>query len=282
MKLEATDQMRITRRPGWIGILFLTRLALGWLVASPLLLRLGQSPLLLGPRGDAALFDPGGLILVELVWGDRSALFGAAKTALVLAGVASLVLALMAVPTLVAFSHRGALSSLRFVHRCVLQLGPLLALSAASLGATLSIALLYRFLERGLAGTFYTVFGERGSDLAQLSLLAAAVAAVAALWLWLDLTRAAVVTCQLGPRAALRVGWARLGRRPLGLALAAGGRLVLAVGVQALVGISSFHWLRGGTSDWVLVLGLHQLAALIALLLRLDWLCVTLRETAAA
>ena len=271
--------MRIASRPGWIGILFLTKLALGWLIASPLLLRLGQSPLLQGPRGDAALFNPGGLMLVELVWGDRSALLGAAKTTALLFGAAWLMLALMAVPTLVAFSRRGTLSSLRFVHQCALRVGPLLALSAASLGATLSIGLLYRFFQRGLAGTLYTLFGERGSDLAQLLLLLFGVLCLAGLGLWMDLSRAAVVTRELGPRAALRVGWARLGRRPLGLALAAGGRLAIALGALVAVQIGSFHLLRGGTGSWLLALGPNLLAALIALLLRLDWLCVTLRET---
>lgn len=73
----------------WVN--WLTRAALGWLVALPLICAVGASGLGALPQADRALFEAGGLWLVELFFREMHALSGGLRAGVLLA-VAALVL----------------------------------------------------------------------------------------------------------------------------------------------------------------------------------------------
>jgi hypothetical protein len=101
-------------RSAWGNVLllnWLTRVTLGWLVALPLITAVGASGLGALPQADRALFEGGGLWLVELAFRETHALSGGLR-AVALLGLAALALRtpITAVLFFAAFDAKATLS----------------------------------------------------------------------------------------------------------------------------------------------------------------------------
>jgi hypothetical protein len=252
------------RRPGAVLLLYAFRVASSVWVASHAS-ALVQTVVAGYARGDLVLFEPGGVMFVEvlrLVEPQLSRLGVAATAAFVAVAFVELVPTAM---VLVALGRRGRVSFTELAHHALDSIGTLallqgLAFAAQALivvlfAALASIALAWLLASGPLAGAACVVAALVGS------------CGVVALRLVHDLARAAAVDGARGlydaGRCALRVvtwraAWSYLWRGALACA---------ALVVAAVV---------GSPANWAMSTAVHAVALLVVVYLRVDWLAVAL------
>ncbi|WP_437727278.1 hypothetical protein [Sorangium sp. So ce861] len=261
-------------RLGAVALYFGYRALASLVVAAPLSVLAAQ---VVGdhPRGDAILFDPGGLMLSELV---RLGAPAAGALAAQLGAGALLAAALGLVPLavlLAALSQAGPLSAQAVVGRAARALGPLALLWGVALAAQVTAAALVLLPGTSLCAALFSV--PRSRDLAAAAVAAVALAHVAAIGLLHDLARAALVAEQRGFYTAVARGLDALRAAPLAAAWACASRGALAA-VAMAGGAWGVHLAGAGTGPRVAAAFAAQLAALAAAAyLRASWLAAALR-----
>jgi hypothetical protein len=262
------------RRSRALAFVWLTRLLVAWVISSPLARALtaqGSSDL---PRGDAVLFDPGGLWLVEalrLGWPVlRSELRGSLLLGSVLAWLSliplGVLIAALASPRRTPLSHSVSRAIAAFP-RLTLLVGATLLVQAAAVAASVFAALA---LQRRLA----TSWDERSSDLCALGVLGVGLLLAVGVGVVQDLARVALVAEDIGALQATRRALATVRRRAAGAfgAWAATSAIGLALTLAAAVLVGAIDVSRSGEWRVVLVTILHQAAVLSLVFCRATWL----------
>jgi hypothetical protein len=266
------------RQRSALAFAFLARIVLAYLIASPLARVLMGAGIQHHPRGDAVLFEPGAVALVEAV---RVSL-GELRTELGGSLVVGIVGAwLLLIPHGALYAALGLPDRARLAELLPrsLALFPRFTLLGGACAFVQGLILTLAFLgASGIESRFATAGSERRADLLALGVLAIAVLLVAFTALWLDLARAAVVVDDARFFSALGSGFRAFLRRPLAaIACSTLGPLCLLGLIAAaavLTGLLDVS--RVGTWRVLLVLALHQLVVLGAVLFRAGWLGASL------
>jgi hypothetical protein len=262
------------QRLGAIALYFGHRAIASVVVATPLSVLAAE---VVGghPRGDAILFDAGGLMLTEL---GRLAAVAASSLAAQLGAGALIAAALGLVPLavlLAALSQVGPLSAQAVGGRAARALGPLALLWGVALAAQVTAAALVLLPGMQLCAELLVL--PRSRDIAAIVVAAAALVPVAAIGLLHDLARVALVDEQRGFYAAASRGLATLQAAPLAAAWAWASRGALAL-VALACGAWGIHLAGVETGPQVAAAFAAQLMALAAAAyLRASWLAAALR-----
>ena len=258
-------------------LLWISRTLLSLIVSYPLLLAIEASGLVSGPEGDAVLFRPGALLLLEFARVGTPLLDSAFKLTLLLGALSALV---ELVPLAFAldllcfqgsrFAARVARAGRLFPRFLGLGVIALLAQAALLFGASLLGAALKAALHHA---------DERLLSLAPLALLGLGLLLCVWFGCVLDVARAALVhDPDLAAREALNEALLSLREQPLRLLL--GAYPSVAGGVLAYLSAVWFSTRLdlAGPSNLAIVLafGAHQLAVLFAIGWRVRWLSTAL------
>lgn len=278
-ELEKNTRPTARERPGWVAIYYAYRAAAGLLLAAPLALEIG-SLLSRAPRGDGVLFDPGAVLLVEVVQKTLPALPALAAGA----GLSLLVAAFLGlIPLtglLVALGHRGPLPLGRVAERAGGSLGTLSVLWGLALFAQLCVGgILYVVL--GRIATSLDWAAPRG-DIARAVAMVLTALAVLGIGAVHDLARVAAVDGRRHVYAASARAFALVRAAPVRVfasygarAAAAGLVLVLGAVVASRIGYAALQ-------PAALSLLVHQAALFVAVSLRASWLAAAMRFERAA
>jgi hypothetical protein len=265
------------QRVGYVLFEHAVRVAASALLALPVAALIDGTGVTDLPGGDRALFEPGGLMLLETVRALLPHTGGLVRSSL-LSGFA--LAALLVVPQailLVALSRRERRRVSDVVAEAVRRLPALYSLAALGfllrcLAFALGI-LIASFARDGLAGG-----DPRAQDLVFVAGASLGVLGWIAGGAVTDLARAAAVDGRLSARDAARSGLSALGERPLRVAacyaLYSAGALVL-VGVTAAL-VTTLDVSRPEAVRFAAVAVLHQLTALALAFLRAALLAETL------
>lgn len=252
-----------------VALLYAYRVIAAFLIATPAALLAGS--IVSGyPRGDAELFDPGGVMLMEAARLARRSL-----TPLVIqGGLGALVAAFLGLfpfaALIAALGHKGKLSARFLASRAVAPLGPLALLwGSALLAQVVVVALVVLVGEKLLAQAGLSVIRE---DLARLGVVALGVLFALAIGVLHDLSRVIAVLENRGfyvsatrallvmERSSARALWAYAWR-----------------GVLALAALSCAGWIANlSRSFWLIALA-SQISVFLAVFLRASWLAVAIR-----
>lgn len=244
---------------------YLYRVLAAALLASPLVSIVSGSGIRSFPRGDARLFDPGGLYLIEVFVRSRELL---AETA------APTVMALLVLGALGLVPEWWLLGALWPSTPPVRRLPRLLGLAAVTWGARLLLGLLTLGLALTARSYFASARDERLPAVAVGVVVGIGLLLQAALSFWHDLAEVDVVAADAAPRAALShaLDLARVSGAGL-LARYAGAQLL---GLGALLGaaaaVGALDVARGESWRSAGALALHQLVVLLGIALRAAWL----------
>ncbi len=268
------------RRPGALGLVWLTRLGFAWLVAGPVARALVAFGVLNHPRGDAVLFDAGGVWLAEAVRASLKAgaveFRGAVVTGATLAWLGLIPLAGLMVALRERPKHPLGLCLARavavFPRFTLLAGATLFVQSVLGLGCLLASVVVHRRLPTSLS--------EPKADLLALGVLA--IGLLASLWIGIveDLARAAVVNHDAGILSAIRHAFSSLAKRPFALigswslfALIGWGVVLGAAFVTGVLDVS-----RSADIRVFAALLIHQTAAFACVATRAFWLSIALSE----
>ena len=264
------------RRPLEVTIYFASHVTAALVLALPTTALVAGTGVGRFPEGDRLLFQPGGVVLTEVVRAITPALSAQAVSSLV---VATLVSVLLLLP------HAALLVSLSAVRepqaavwgRAVGHLPSLVWLSGVALLAQAIMA----FGMLTLAGTLRDALGSvttRTADLAYVAVLALALLATVAIGLVRDLGRAAAVTGSPDSKTALLHGLRAFARTP--------GRSLLGWGAPAAAGLalvavgailtSALDVARPGTWRVAVVALVHQAIAYALCFCRAFWLSASI------
>lgn len=267
-------------------LLWISRTLLGLLVSYPLLLAIRGSGMTSGPDGDAVLFQPGSLLLLELLRIDAAGLTAAAHIALLLLGL-SAIFELIPLGLALDLLGRPGSSLLERLRRAIGLFPKFLALGAIALvvqaAFLLAASLLVAALKPLLAAS-----DERLRSIAPIALFGLGLVACGWFGGVLDIARATLVQQserdlpERGARAALGQALFCLRKRPFDVLLG----LYPSVAGSAL-GFLSSAWLltrfvpaSASSVAIALSFGAHQLAVLFAIGWRVRWLCAALELSA--
>jgi hypothetical protein len=257
-------------RPGLLLLVALYRLVAGLLIAAPVasLFNVTVSGY---PRGDAELFDPGGIMLLEaLRLGLRAmppTLIAAGLPALV-----ALVVGLVPLAMLIAgLGRRGPLPRAFLARAAFDRLGTLTLLWGSTALAQVVLVVLVALLGGKLIDTLR--LAPKGGDLAFLAVGAVAALLVVIAGVVRDLAAVAAVDDRerfyLSVARALRT----LVRRP--------ARVLAAYGARALLGLAllaaAFELAPPAGGSLALAFALHEGAILAGVVLRASWLAAAIR-----
>lgn len=260
-----------SKRPGMVALLYAYRAVAALLIATPTALVAGD--IVSGyPRGDAELFDPGGVMLVEAARLARRAL----TPLLLQGGLGALVAALVGLipfaALIAALGHEGKLSARFLASRAVAPLGPLALLwGSALLGQVVVVALVVLVGEKLLESAG---LGMPREDIARLAIAGVGLVLALAIGVVHDLARVVAV---LEGR-----GFYTSAARALHVMEEAYPRALWAYawrGAIALAGLSAAGWVAAGFSRWFGAVS-GQAAVLLAVFLRASWLAAAIRITA--
>jgi hypothetical protein len=264
------------RRPGMAALLYAYRAVAALLIATPAALLAGE--IVSGyPRGDAELFDPGGVMLVEAARLARRALMPLALQGGLGAIVAALVGLIPFAALVTALGHEGKLSARFLSARAVAPLGTLALLWGSALLAQVGVVGLVAMVsERLLEQAGMDLIRE---DLARVGVVIVGLAVVLGIGVVHDLARVIAVLDGRGfymsaaralrvmERAYARALWAYAWRGALAIAA-----LSAAAWVSHRVGLS-------GSRSFALVALVSQAAVFLAVFLRASWLAAAIRIT---
>ena len=280
----AVEQIRVWRRPGALLLIWVWRSFAAFWLATPIIDAIDATGLGRHPRGDAALFEPGGLLLFEVVRLLLNAFSSVAETTVMLLMVAGFAGLVPLSALLVALAYEGRLRFLPWSSKALAHFPAFALLSGGAWliqGALLVLAVL---VFSGVHAALNQRVDERTTDLGAVAAGGVVLLALLLTTLLHDLARAAAVRRELRAGAALALGL-RAARRQPGKALVAWlgpALLSLLVVLLAALAVDRIAVDRGGsgrvTSAWVV----HQLAAFALVALRAVWLAAALRLVDAA
>jgi hypothetical protein len=283
--LLANDAMRARRRPSAIFGVWMWEAAFGLLLALPFVTLVDA---LYGrhPRGDAPLWQPGGLPLLDLlvhVQNVRAPLVTEAMLVLTFAVILGL-LPNGALLASIAFTTRDLRApSLR---QALARAYPAFAPMALVLACVTAVQLLLGFgawrLGAWVEDTTYDRLGEARAE--QLALLAGALvlAVAGAAGVVQDVARAAIVRFRVTGFHALRLGFGTLRRAPAGLMWSWAWRALAAI-VPLAFGSLVAERIGGKAGGALFALAaIHQVVALARVALRASWLARAMRAVDAA
>ncbi|HLV21291.1 MAG TPA: hypothetical protein VKZ49_10425 [Polyangiaceae bacterium] len=255
-----------------IVLFWLCRLFAAWLVAAPLAAVFAGSGIRSYPQGDALLFEPGSVLLVEVVRLELPALVGALRVGLWIALATAVALLFPLVALWVSLAAPARLGWGTLAARSIDHVPAFALLGGLSLGAKALFALVALLFATALSG-LSSRMSEPTADGTALALGLATLLGMGAIDLVFDLARAARIRSGVGALAALGVALGVGRRQPLPPALAfyaatgasAGGVLVTA----AIVG-----WLHveRGPARFALAALLHLAMSLALVAVRAWWL----------
>ncbi|MEZ4442583.1 MAG: hypothetical protein R3B72_26045 [Polyangiaceae bacterium] len=251
-------------RLGAVGLCYGYRALGSALMAMPLAYAIGGS--VAGhPRGDAVLWDRGGIWLLEALRLSQASL----GPALVQGGALGVVVALGWLLPL------GGLMAVHGAERP--SLATSLGRAAAKL-PMLSVLFGVFLLIQALALAFFIGIGRLVAAPTATGDVLGLVLPVLCLPVWLaivalhDATRVAAILGDRGYASALDVGWLLLAARPGRTALALLWRALVGVAVLFGAGWLTLSTLQGGRDALALVVVIDQLALLAIVLLRASWI----------
>jgi hypothetical protein len=256
-----------------LSINWLTRVTLGWLIALPLITAVGASGLGALPQADRALFEGGGLWLVELAFRESHALYGGLRAGALL-GFAALVLRIPVTALLFSSAFDGKATLSVVFRRSVGSCRRFLGLSVLELLARLVLLGLTLLAARGLDSVSHPT-NEVIAELAPSAAYLLGLLLLAVLAVFFECCRAVSVAApksSLGAVLADAAGFVRT----RGLELL--GSYLLYVGLSALLlslGARVVEVLDVGRAGALRVLGVcfvHQAALLGLCLLQWLWL----------
>lgn len=267
-------------------LLWICRTLLGALVSYPILLAVRASSMTSGPDGDSVLFQPGSLLLLELLRIGGPWLGSAAQVALLLLGLSAIfeLVPLAMALDLLWLPGRSLIERLR---RALRLFPKFIALGVIALLAQAALLLVASLLGAALKPALSSA-DERLRSIAPIALFGLGLVACAWFGGALDIARAMLVQraehepSERGARAALADALICLRRRPLSVLF----------GLYPSVAGSAFAYL---TAAWLLTrfvpttsssvalalgFGAHQLAMLFAIACRVRWLGAALELSA--
>jgi hypothetical protein len=235
------------------------------------------------PRGDAALWEPGGAALLDFLWHDTPGAVAAVDGALlvVLVAMAAGWLPLAALMAAMAGARsirtgvaRSALATFRVLPtfvRCALVV---VAAQGATLGAGAFLASLVEGWTRGR-------LGEAPAQRLALAVGLPFVLGALALGVAHDLARSVIVVRGRGAVAGLTEGWRLYRSAPAGLSLSWAWRSIASIAAVGLAGVLAAHT-GAGAAGFVVLVVVHQGVALLRVALRASWLARAMRAAAGA
>lgn len=269
---QETSLDRWTTNVAATVLLWISRTLLGLLVTFPILQAIKVSGMVSGPEGDAVLFRPGSLLLLELFRVGSPELSASLRSALLLAAIGAL-LQLIALGAAFDWLWIDASPLTARLSRALQRLPRFLGLGLIAVLCQAALLLCASLLSAALKSPLQSG-DERVATLVPLALLGLALLACGGVGCVLDIARAAVVRDEHGWNDALFVALTRLRDEPL--SVLAGGYPVAAASAFAYL---CCLWLmprldlsRGATSSLALSFAAHQAAVLFALGFRVRWL----------
>jgi hypothetical protein len=273
-----TETGRTPRAARWTAsattcvLLWISRTLFSLLVVFPILQAVKASGMVSGPEGDAVLFRPGSLLLLELLRVGAPAFGAALRTALLLSAIALIGQLLPLAVALDLLSFESVPLSVRFQR--ALRLFPrFLGLGAIALLLQAALLLLSSLLSAALKSQLGGG-DERLATLAPLALFALALVGCGSVGCGLDIARAALVREDCTWREALVLALTRVREEPL--AVLAGGYPVATAGA---FGYLCCLWLMAHLDlahpvplSLALSFAAHQAAVLFAVAWRVRWL----------
>jgi hypothetical protein len=258
------------RRPGLVAFTFGYRFVAGLLIASPIA-ALFNSVVRDEPRGDAVLFDPGGLMFVESIRLTSNGAPGAASGSGAMALVATFLGLLPFAALVTGLGREGRLSRAFLAARAVRSIGTLALLWGGGLVAQAILGGLLGVLLGKLAGALH--LGTPGEDIGRVVLVAVVLLAVLAVGVLRDL--AAVSAVNDGTRLYTSV------QRALRVMGGAGGRVALAYAWRGLLGLAAVLGAGAAVMSLdgapiALPFLLHQLAIAALVFAHASWLAAAI------
>lgn len=265
---------RVGQRWGAIALSWSFQLLLALLLAAPLVAALSGTGIANHPRGDAVLFEPGGLYLIEALRLGA----GAALSALQVSFVSFVVLGMLGLfplaALLSALRSDGKLRVASWLGEAIAHVPSFVLIGGVTWLGRAALALFFVLVYSLLEGPVGAAFNERNADLVLISGALVCAIAFAALGIAADLARAARVRFGLRALGAFRTGLGTFGQRPfaavVGWLIPASWSVALIALAAILVGLLAVDQ----PESWR-VLGafvVHQLTAIGLIALRALWL----------
>lgn len=263
------------RRPGVVFVMYAYRLVVALLVATPFALMFGGA---IGgyPRGDAVLFDEGGLLFVEAIRRSSSAIPPLVASALALLAVASFASIMPLAALIGALATKGRIKArdvgafaLRPVGTFALLFGAMAFVQAVLFAIVTAI---------GGAISRRPAFDAPGSDRVKFGFTIVALLVVLLMGVFHDLARVAVVRDELRFRGALRRAWQTIKKSHVHVLGAWSVRAIL--GAIVIYAALSFASRLGVESKTKVALGflVYQASIILALFLRASWFASAIRH----
>ncbi len=265
---------RVRQRWGVLLFVWVAQLLSAVLVASPVVGAIAGTGVAAHPRGDAVLFEPGGVLLIETLRVGMRALTGALGATAIDFALVFLVGLVPLVALLVALESSERLSIGPWLGGAISHFPAFVLIGGASLLARAILLVLLGFVLGALGDALSPSFDARRADLVLLSAAGLSAALLAGVGICADLARAAAVRERIGALRALRAGlrslFARPGAAALGWLIPAVWSVFVLAAAALLVG--TLHVELAGSWRVALVLVIHQLAVFVLLALRALWL----------
>jgi hypothetical protein len=277
LTLRKAEIIRARRRPLGVFLLYAFRASAAWLVALPMVAAIGATGVGHQPTGDAVLFEPGGMLLAEIVRVGAASYPTALAVSLLLYVAFALVGLVPLASFLRALSLEGRASLGGWLSRGVALLPAFTGLSVFTVlvqGALLGTSALVL----GVAAPYTARLGPQTSDLSLLGLAALCLAPLCLASVAQDLCRAAIVRGRLALLAGVRAGLVTLVRQPRAVLLSWlwPALLSLSVIAGAAFAVGRLELYQPEGYRVLAVALLHQLAALALVCLRAVWLARSL------
>jgi len=274
-------EMRARHRPLVVLSIAGVRWLLGLCLALPLASLVAESSVGQSPRGDRALFEGGGYLLLELLRVQGANLAAAARGLLPLLLLCLLVTVTCNAALLVALNVRGRLRLVAWFSQALGTVPALVVLAVGTALAQLAIILLGLLLAGGIPESMTRPVEMTAAQVALWLLVALAAGAVGGIS---DVTKAALVRNDAGLAAALKHALARARRAPwtAGWGWLPYGLLFVLAWLGAAQIVSALDVSASGSWRVAAVFVVHQFVSLASVTLRAAWYARALRFAAAA
>ena len=262
------------KRPGVVLLVYAFRLVAAFLIAWPFAVTLGGA---VGgyPRGDAVLFDQGGLLLLEAMRRSAGALRPSASSSLLLVVLVSFLGLLPLAALLGALGAKGRVTARDLGAWALRPIGTFSLLLGAA--AVVEVLLGGVVIAIGNSIAKRNVIDARASDQVRIGFAAGALLLVLLVSVFHDLARVAAVRGELGLRASIKRAFAAVREAPLGILVGWSWRAALGV---ALLGAAVVLGSRIGverTSQVFAGFLVHQASVVAVVFLRASWLAAAIR-----
>lgn len=274
-------EMRARRRPLVVLSIAGVRLLLGICLALPLASLVAESGVGQAPRGDRALFEGGGFMLLELLRVQGANLTAVARGLVPLLLLGLLVTSACNAALLVALNVGGRLRLLPWLSSALATVPALVVLAVGTVLAQLAIILVGLLLGDGIPASMTRPVAMTAAQAALWLLVGLAAGAVGGIS---DVTKAALVRNGSGLAAALKRALASARRSPF----AAGwgwlpyGLVFVVSWLAAAQIVSALDVSAAGSWRVAAVFIVHQAVSLAGVALRAAWYARALRLAAAA